>query len=76
MNFLMDRSATDWARDLAGLKLVIGDCRTDTPLTPTGRLSGRFSWTCARGTLTGEILLAPTTPAGIQELHLELVPLE
>jgi CubicO group peptidase (beta-lactamase class C family) len=76
MNFLMDRSATDWARDLAGLKLVIGDCRTDAPLTPTGRLSGRFRWTCARGTLEGELLLAPTNPAGIQELHLELVPLE
>jgi hypothetical protein len=76
MNFLMDRSAVDWARDLSGLRLVIGECRTDAPITPTGAMSGRFTWTCERGTLAGEILLAPTTPAGIQELNLDVVPLE
>ena len=76
MNFLMDRSAEDWARDLAGLKLVIGACRTDAPVTATGALSGRFTWTCERGTMEGEVLLAPTDPASIQELHLSVVPLE
>jgi serine-type D-Ala-D-Ala carboxypeptidase/endopeptidase len=76
MNFLMDRSAENWARDLAGMKLVIGDCRTDAPVTPTGAMSGTFTWTCERGTLRGEVLLAPTAPAGIQELHFEVVPPE
>ena len=76
MNFLMDRSSENWARDLAGLKLVIGDCRTDAPITATGALSGRFSWTCERGRLDGELLLAPTDPAGIQELQLEVAPIE
>jgi CubicO group peptidase (beta-lactamase class C family) len=75
MNFLMDRSGESWARDLAGLKLVIGECRTDAPITATGNLSGRFTWTCERGSLRGDLLLAPTTPAGIQELQLEVVPL-
>ena len=57
-------------RDLAGLKLVIGACRTDAPIVPTGALSGRFEWTCERGRIEGELLLAPTDPAAIQELQL------
>lgn len=76
MNFLMDRSAEDWARDLAGLRLVVGECGTDAPITATTAMEGRFAWTCERGSLRGELLLAPTFPAGIQELHLEVVPLE
>lgn len=75
MNFLMDRSAENWARDLAGMKLVVGECRTDAPIAPTGAMSGTFSWTCDRGSLRGEVLLAPTVPAGIQELQFEVVPL-
>ena len=76
MNFLMDRSADNWARDLAGLRLVIGECRTDSPIAATTAMSGRFTWTCERGSLEGELLLAPTNPPGIQELHLEVVPLQ
>ena len=75
MNFLMDRSSADWARDLAGLKLVLGDCRTDSPITATGALEGTFTWSCQRGDINGELLLAPTRPASIQELHLEVAPL-
>ena len=75
MNFTMDRSSENWRRDLAGLKLVIGECRTDAPIVATGALSGTFTWTCERGTLNGQLLLAPTTPAGIQELHFEVAPL-
>ncbi|WP_114950897.1 serine hydrolase domain-containing protein [Sphingosinicella terrae] len=76
MNFLMDRSAEDWARDFAGMKLILGECRTDAPITATGALSGRFAWTCERGRLDGELLLAPTDPAGIQELNLRAAPVE
>lgn len=76
MNFLMDRSAENWRRDLAGLKLVIGECRTDAPVIATGAMSGTFTWTCERGTLDGELLLAPTNPPTIQELRLEVAPLQ
>ena len=77
MNFLMDRSPADWARDLAGLKLVLGACRTDAPITATGALEGRFTWRCDRGAINGELLLAPTRPAAaIQELRLEVAPLQ
>lgn len=75
MNFLMDRSADNWARDLAGLRLVIGECRTDAPIAAATAMSGTFTWTCERGSLSGELLLAPTDPPAIQELHLEVVPL-
>jgi hypothetical protein len=69
MNFVMDRSAENWARELARLRAQTGDCRTDAPITPTGGLSGRFQWTCERGQLRGELLLAPTNPPTIQALR-------
>ena len=75
MNFLMDRSAENWGRDLAGLRLVIGECRTDAPIAAVTAMAGTFTWTCERGSLQGELLLAPTNPPGIQELNLEVVPL-
>ena len=53
MNFLMDRSAENWARELARLKAQTGECETDAPITPTGALAGSFAWTCERGTARG-----------------------
>jgi CubicO group peptidase (beta-lactamase class C family) len=73
MNFLMDRSADNWARELARLKAQAGECETDAPIAPTGILSGRFAWTCARGRLEGQILLAPTVPPTIQALRFNFV---
>jgi D-alanyl-D-alanine-carboxypeptidase/D-alanyl-D-alanine-endopeptidase len=74
MNFLMDRSAQNWAREFARLKAEAGECRTNAPIAATGALSGRFTWTCERGTLRGELLLAPTRPPGIQALRLQAAP--
>ena len=72
MNFLMDRSAENWAREFARLKGEAGACHTDAPITPTGALSGRFKWTCEKVTLDGGLLLAPTTPPTIQALRLSI----
>ena len=74
MNFLMDRSAGNWARELAGLKDAVGECETSAPIAATGALSGRFAWTCARGSLQGQLLLAPTSPPTIQALRFSVVP--
>jgi CubicO group peptidase (beta-lactamase class C family) len=74
MNFLMDRSADNWARELARLKSLAGACRTDSPIVATGALAGRFSWTCDRGAINGNLLLAPTTPPTIQGLWLTVAP--
>ena len=47
MNFLLDRSAEGWARDLGRLKAQVGDCDTSSPVATTGALSGEFTWRCA-----------------------------
>ena len=74
MNFLMDRSAENWARELARLKSEVGDCATDAPITATGALAGRFQWRCERGRIDGQLLLAPTRPPTIQALRLGVAP--
>jgi CubicO group peptidase (beta-lactamase class C family) len=74
MNFLMDRTAENWAREFARLRGEAGDCRTDAPIAATGALSGAFTWTCARGRLQGNLLLAPTNPPTIQALRLRVMP--
>jgi len=74
MNFLMDRSAENWTRELARLKSEVGECATDAPITATGALAGRFQWRCARGRLDGQLLLAPTLPPTIQALRLGVAP--
>jgi len=70
MNFLMDRDAEHWARDIAGLKAQVGTCDTSAPIAPTGLLSGAFTWTCATGRVLGSVLLAPTPTPQIQSLSL------
>ena len=72
MNFLMDRSAANWRTEFARLKAQVGNCRTDPPIQPTGALSGTFQWQCDRGKLGGQLLLAPTNPAGIQALRFSI----
>ena len=71
MNFLLDRSAEDWKAEFARLKTDVGACDTGSPISPSGAMSGRFTWRCATGRLEGELLLAPTTPATIQSLELK-----
>jgi CubicO group peptidase (beta-lactamase class C family) len=70
MNFLLDRSAEGWARELARLKAQVGACDASAAITPTGSLTGEFTWKCEHGRLRGSLELAPTRPARIQELKL------
>ena len=74
MNFLLDRSVPVRERELAALKDQAGACGTDVPITPTGALSGTFSWTCEKGTIQGRVLLAPTTPPTFQAIDLRFTP--
>lgn len=68
MNFLMDRDAEHWTRDLAALKAQVGACDTNAPIVPTGALSGDFTWHCENGRVRGQVLLAPTPVTRIQSL--------
>ena len=70
MNFLMDRDAAGWSQDLAALKKEVGNCNTTTPIEPSNRMSGDFTWRCEFGRVTGHVLLAPTQPPSIQELKI------
>ncbi len=74
MNFLMDQGAENWAAELARHRAQTGECRTDATVTATGALAGRFRWACERGTVEGQLLLAPTNPPTIQALRLRVVP--
>ena len=70
MNFLMDRDASGWNKDLAQLKKQVGKCDTTAAVTATGALAGEFTWRCEHGRVTGGVLLAPTTPPRIQSIGL------
>ncbi|MCC6987979.1 MAG: beta-lactamase family protein [Acidobacteria bacterium] len=72
-NFLMDHDAAHRAREFAALKADLGVCDTSATLVPSGSLSGDFTWTCERGRLRGELLLAPTPQPRIQSLTLQRV---
>jgi hypothetical protein len=68
MNFLMDRDAEHWARDLTALKAAVGRCDTTAPIVASGALAGGFTWTCEHGRVSGRMLLAPTPAPRIQSL--------
>jgi CubicO group peptidase (beta-lactamase class C family) len=74
MNFLLDRSAEHWARELARIKALVGACEVNAPIAPNGALAGNFDWQCERGGLQGQVLLAPTRPPTIQALRFRPVP--
>jgi hypothetical protein len=73
-NFLLDRSAEGWKRDLAALRAQVGACERDLPIFPRGQLSANFRWVCDKGTVDGFLLLAPTNPPTIQQLRLTVTP--
>lgn len=73
INFLMDRSAANWAAQFAETRREVGRCTSTEPLFATGALSTAFRWNCERGHVNGQILLAPTNPPTIQSV--KLVPL-
>ena len=62
MNFLLDRDAGAWSRELAKVKAQVGECETSAPITATGALTGDFTWHCAHGRIKGSMELAPTHP--------------
>jgi CubicO group peptidase (beta-lactamase class C family) len=73
-NFLLDRSADGWKRDLAAIRAKVGACERDMPIYPRGQLSANFRWVCEKGTVDGFLLLAPTNPPSIQQLRLTVAP--
>lgn len=73
MNFKMDRSEANWRAFIGGLAEKSGKCDDSPAIVPSGKLSGRFSWACAKGRIEGNMLLAPTATPQIQTLSLRFV---
>jgi D-alanyl-D-alanine-carboxypeptidase/D-alanyl-D-alanine-endopeptidase len=71
-NFLLDRDANGWIRDLAELRNKVGACEVTSPLDPKSALEGEFTWRCATGRVSGSILLSPTEPPRIQAVSLSV----
>lgn len=73
MNFLMDRDAAGWARDLAALKADVGRCDLSAEPQAKHAQAAHFEWRCERGRLSGSLLLEPSTTPRLQSLELERV---
>lgn len=73
VNFLMDRSAENWSNEIAKLKMQVGECATVDSFKADTAMSGTYRWTCQRGQLDGQVLLAPTTPATVQAWRIRVV---
>ena len=74
MNFLLDRDAAGWQKDLAALRASVGDCDTSAALVATSSLKGEFKWRCTHGRIAGHVLLSPTQQPRIQEIELSTAP--
>ncbi len=73
VNFLMDRSAENWAATIARLKAQVGECAGVESIKADGAMAGIFRWTCEKGQLDGQVLLAPTTPVTVQAWRMRVV---
>jgi CubicO group peptidase (beta-lactamase class C family) len=73
MNFPMDRSPENWTKYLANIKAQVGECPSVEWLRADGAMSGIYRWTCEKGRLDGQVLLAPTTPATVQAWRMRVV---
>jgi CubicO group peptidase (beta-lactamase class C family) len=73
MNFLMDRSAENWVKEIAKLKTQVGECPSVEFIRSDGAMSGNYRWTCEKGALDGQLLLAPTTLVTVQAWRLRVV---
>ena len=69
MNFLMDRGAPHRNRELADLKQKLGVCQPAGPAVADNAMSATLSYTCQRGSLKANMILAPTLPATLQTLE-------
>ena len=74
MNFLMDRSAENWAKYLGELKAQTGECTSPVFLRADSAMNGLFRWMCDRAVVEGQILMAPTNPPTVQAWRLRVSP--
>jgi D-alanyl-D-alanine-carboxypeptidase/D-alanyl-D-alanine-endopeptidase len=69
MNFFLDRDAGLRNADLAALKQKTGVCVPPPSPTADNAMSGTFEFTCERGTIKVNLILAPTAKPSLQKLE-------
>jgi CubicO group peptidase (beta-lactamase class C family) len=74
MNFLMDRSATNWAKYLGELKAQTGECKSPIFLRADGAMAGQYHWSCESAVVEGQLLMAPTSPPTVQAWRMRVLP--
>jgi hypothetical protein len=69
MNFFLDRDAALRNADIAQIKSKLGACHAPAVPTADSAMSGTFEFTCERGTLKINLILAPTPKPALQKLE-------
>lgn len=73
-NVAPDRDLPRRAREIADLKLAVGNCDTSAPIVPVSAMEGWFQWTCATGSVAGRVQRAPTADMQLQVIDFRAVP--
>lgn len=71
-NVLMDMDAAARSTALRDLKEAVGHCAMTEAIRPVSAMEGRFTWTCAKGRVTGRVQRAPTSDFQLQVLDFQL----
>ncbi|MDP3749121.1 MAG: serine hydrolase domain-containing protein [Phenylobacterium sp.] len=66
MNVLLDSDAAHRNAELGMLKAELGACQPAPDIAAETAMSGTISYSCEKGRLQARVLLAPTTPVGLQ----------
>jgi len=66
MNVLLDSDAAHRNAELSMLKAELGACQSAQDIAAETAMSGTISYSCEKGRLQARVLLAPTTPVGLQ----------
>jgi len=66
MNLLLDSDAAHRNAELGRLKSELGACQPVPAIAADTAMAGTISYSCEKGRLQAQVLLAPTTPASLQ----------
>jgi hypothetical protein len=69
MNFFLDRDAALRNADIAALRQKVGACTPPPSASADGAMSGTFEFTCERGGIKVNLILAPTATPTLQKLE-------
>ncbi len=72
VNLLLDSDAAHRNAEIGRFKSELGPCRSDPQIVADTAMSGAISYSCEKGRLQAQVLLAPTMPASLQSYRLSI----